>query len=296
MHYICLIVFILSFGSSCRPSSTGESELLLEAGSPDFNGKRFPGIYGLAVKSLSNQSASDELTPHCTATAISSTVLVTAAHCLKKSDSAQIYYILDYDLSPLRDEEGGRLIGEGVAHPMSQFSSSVSWRQPYDLAFIRVKQAIFKSTYSLLDRVPEPREGVEVVGYGVSKARQIRGRQFGKNKIQATLKPGSLDPLGRLVRSFYHSLILVAFDRQLNSDPINPQNSGTVPGDSGGPLLLQGRIAGILYGGAYWNQERDELEGPDRGRFDDSVYVNPQTEANRGFIQSLIDLGWDIPR
>jgi hypothetical protein len=203
---------------------------------------------------------------------------------------------VDYNLRPLYNTAGGYLIGEAQAHPLSQYSSGVSWRQPYDLAFIRVQTPSFTSTYRFSDREASPGDSAKLIGYGTDRRRQTIGRQYGFNKVVSILKPGSIDPLGHPVREIYNSLILVSFDRSLNNNPNQPANTGTVPGDSGGPLLVDGKVAGILYGGAYWNQQRDEENEEDRGRFDDSIYVNLRTSFHQDFAETLRKNGWDIPQ
>jgi hypothetical protein len=275
--------------------ASASDNLQLIGGYPDQNGSNFPGIYGVAVDPSFDNIRKGEVKPSCTATAISSTVLVTAAHCLKKSSQSLIYYILDYNLRPLFISTGGLLVGEAQAHPLSQFSSGASWRQPYDIAFIRVSVPTFTVTTSFLDREVSPGDQAALVGYGTSRENPSEGRQFGFNKVVSILSTGSIDPLGRPVRDFYNTLLLVSFDRELNPDPNNPTNARTIPGDSGGPLLVDGKIAGVLYGGAYWNQERDEANEEERGRFDDSIYVNPRTSSNQQYMRKLKAMGWDIP-
>lgn len=291
-----MAMWLIGFAfTGCRGTNPGHSSLYLDSGYLDSDGKAYPGVYGLAVDPAAGELAPGKFAPTCTATAISPTVLVTAAHCLVKSAHQFIYAIIDFDLSPLRDGKGEILRGEAIAHPSSRFASGNSWRQSHDLAFIRVTKPSFSTFYSFIDRDPSPGENVQLVGYGVKRGSPSAGRQYGNNKLVTLLKEGSLDPLGHPVRSEYFSLYQVTFDRALNTDPNHPLNSGTVPGDSGGPLFIGNKLAGILYGGAYWNQQRDEDNDQDRGRFDDSVYVNPRATFHREFIDSLRTQGWDIP-
>jgi hypothetical protein len=295
-YYLNLVVW-LSCSSlvGCGRGHPVPSELYLESGYLDIDGKVFPGVYGLVVDPPADQLALGKVRPSCTATAISPTVLVTAAHCLKRSDRAFIYYLLDFNLKPVRDADGAFLVGEAVAHPLSQFVSGHSWRQSYDLAFIRFQTPSFATFYSFMSRDPVPGSDVQLVGYGMKRGSQDSGRQYGANKLVSLLREGSIDPLGHPVRPAYFSLYVVTLDRVLNTDPQHPVNSGTVPGDSGGPLFTGNQITGILYGGAYWNQLRDEENEEDRGRFDDSVYVNPRALFHQEFIKDLRQENWDIP-
>jgi hypothetical protein len=60
-------------------------------------------------------------------------------------------------------------------------------------------------------------------------------------------------------------------------------NTGTSHGDSGGPILIDGKVAGVLSGGASaWN-------------YDYSWYANVQHPDNLRFLKQLKADDWDIP-
>jgi hypothetical protein len=190
--------------------------------------------------------------------------------------------------------DGTLLEGTFLVHPRADKPPMpVSRTQGFvaDVALLKFPEASFETFKELYSGKVEKDQEVEIVGFGYDKVQNFISRQYGSNRIHAVIDDTTLDPNGKDLPEFYDSMIWLRYDRELNHT--QKVNSGTSSGDSGGPLLIGGKVAGVLYGGASW---RKDLTAADQARFKDSIYVNLRSKVNIEFLESARSQGWDVPK
>lgn len=206
---------------------------------------------------------------HCTATCVSEKSLITAAHCLSTD--------MKVEGSPVPKENfhiHPDYPGKGV--------------HKNDLAVISGQDAVCGRGVPLLGRSPKVGESFVILGYGIdSPTDRNKGFRQGTNKV-----------LG-----FFNDLIIFAGYGHANAERLNPElgykageMSASQGGDSGGPLLIDGSIAGVTSGGGGWNdfvtlgmdkilEAPAELKGKDY--FKHSDYSDLHSPTNRCFLSAI---------
>ena len=281
---ILLVASLLSVGCVARKNDFVNAKTKLFQGEMDLQ-NQFPAVYGIATK---EPSSSVYAFADCTGTAISSSVLLTAAHCVydeTKVNVLEIFWIVDAFSKPVYDAKKTLITGTATAHP--NFKVPVPASYPYDIAAINFPQGTFKN-FAMVSTVPA-RVGDEVtlVGYGYNGG-PVVGREFGKSKIFDVINDKSTVPKESafpedLFRDWYSTMYWLKVKK--NSVGI----SGTVPGDSGGPLFLNNQLVGILRGGSA------VYKSDDNGIVNDSIYANILNPSNLVFLDELRKSGMDIP-
>lgn len=299
MHAASILVLplIMLLIASCRTVSGQDSELKLDEGIFDHDGSKYPMVWGIAKGDPSTLASGTKYgAASCTGTAISKTVIITASHCVKDNSPDQAYWLVNHATLALVDTSNQLIFGKAVFNPdsvkseTSEPGKTIEFKT--DVALIQFPDANFQHTIKLAKEAPERGDTVNIVGYGYDSARNVVGRQYGASKVVSIINPRTKDPMGESIFEFFHSMIWISFDRSRNSGSRGIVNSGTLPGDSGGPLLIKGKLAGVLYGGTYWNDDRSVS---DQQRFKDSLYANLQHPSNKGFLKQMKDQGWEIP-
>jgi Trypsin len=274
-------LMLLAYGCQSRGSQT---DINLLNGEMDLSNS-YPAVYGIVRGSITDTKFAF---PTCTGTAISSSVLLTAAHCvIPKIETAepQIFSLVEGIFQPVLDEKGTPVTGSGrVVNP--DFKKSEFF---LDFAAIQFPVGTFKT---FVDRSPVRAmvdSKVTLVGYAFDIATPNKvGRQFGTNTIAEIISNESIVSEKATIpekyyREFFDGMYSVLKHRNSNTE------TGTIPGDSGGPLFLDGKLVGVLRGGsgAYG---ADDLEVEHS-----SLYVDILHPRNVLFLESLKKEGWDIP-
>jgi secreted trypsin-like serine protease len=231
MRYLLLLALAL-------PSLGGAQTLpwrLLEAPLPGssppsvmpniFNGTataEFPAVVGLAV---TNRDIGRTV---CSGTLITPTAVLTAAHCLA-FDPVQVVVIV----FPTATTRADYVASAFVSHP--RFSLA---RVPLaDVAVVRLATPVADvQPLPLVSHSPRPRTRGFIVGYGDDGLGNFGEKRVGTIRLRRC--PRGLRVQGNVV----HLGKALCWRPTFNS-------SDTCSGDSGGPLLVDGGVAGVTSGG-----------------------------------------------
>jgi hypothetical protein len=241
-----MLLAILGLFAVVAPSASA-----ITGGEPD--GNRHPNV-GLIL------FYTDEGRFRCSATLISPTVLITAAHCTADTIGSTLVtfdsVIAEQPPTPFpvaadpdsgyTDEEitaAGYLSGTALAHPdYSNFTDLANWNDVGVIVLDEPVTGIAPATLApenYLDQFAQPRLNstiFEVVGYGT----EVRKPESGPQKPQPMTYP--------LIRRYTTSpgQKLTPQILQLNGNPNDVHGGGgTCFGDSGGPVFLNGYLVAV---------------------------------------------------
>ena len=243
---IAMVLAILGLLAVVAPSASA-----ITGGEPD--GDRHPNV-GLIL------FYTEEGRFRCSATLISPTVLITAAHCTADTVGSTLVtfdsVIAEQPPSPFpvaadpesgyTDEEitsAGYLSGTAIAHPdYSNFTDLANWNDVGVIVLDEPVTGIAPATLApenYLDQFAQPTLNTtifEVVGYGT----EVRKPESGPQKPQPMTYP--------LIRRYVEmpGQKLTAQILQTNGNPNDTHGTGgTCFGDSGGPLFLDGVVVAV---------------------------------------------------
>ena len=260
------VVLVLCLGlAACEPAAT-EREASRAAGtkSKTKNGKKacFKIVNG---EETSNRPEvgfifsviSNTETGACTGTFVSANTMLTAAHCIENGLTPNYVPGTSFDLSR------GDLIEKWVAEAPkvkdvivseldTESNGTIRSDKGYkDIAVIIFEDDVAPAIMPLLGRSPKKDEKVEVMGFGLTTALEggqapsVSKKRHGFNKIY---KQDQID------EGYKDSIVIVGDATTNGSD-----KSLTGHGDSGGPLIVDGAIAGICSSGGPVPDEAKDL-------------------------------------
>ncbi len=176
-------------------------------------------------------------------------LILTADHCLPSRKKANVRI-------------NGKTIVAELLFPDRRASST-----NLDLALIRVKDGSLDISALPMGQIP-PKKGdrIELIGYGPSYTKTNPVKED-----ERIIKRLGFNFITRVNPDY------ILFDFAI-LNPYNPRNpSGALPGDSGGPLLLNGKVVGIASKSIF-----------------SSSYVNLQGEVAQQFFTKARSKGWDF--
>lgn len=260
---ICLFA-CLSFGPVC-PRETELTTTFLESIMPlIINGleakpEQFPEVVKLTVNHLNSLPGTDELQKEsflCTATYVSQTTLITAAHCFCKGQEKSS---LTFDF-----ESFGSKVKKIITHPLYVCSENDP-QSNFDIAFIVLEDPVSTPFLKLSLEAPKKKTLMTMVGFG-SAAQICMGmcgagiKRYGLNKIKSVEE----------VTGIIHAETLK------KNQKVDGKLSTIAIGDSGGPLI----IGGVIYGLASTSQF---ILGDDLMK---ANFVGFSSQINQSFIRS----------
>jgi hypothetical protein len=199
----------------------------------------------------------------CTGTWVSSNTFFTAAHCTG-GGGAPIYYAGNRSVN-LEENYHERLANalqpvEQVISPISFVGGEVKGEDIHkDLAVLVFPKGSAPSVIPLLDRKPKKGESVEIVGFGRNRI----GDQSSSESTASIKRRGrnKLKYLEGIEEQMPDALTIVGdYEDTGSSDSLGSN------GDSGGPLLIDGALAGIAStAGRLTDAESREYYGGDAG-------------------------------
>lgn len=180
----------------------------------------------------------------CTASFISEDILLTAAHCVHNKAFAKDVKVFMHPL----------YISSGEANRA-------------DLALIKLPKKASESVLRIAPRAPNEGDPITIVGFGLSDA---------ANNLSAGVKRKGDNTLRNRANGL---LVFSGLVRGANDGV----NSASASGDSGGPMLLDGRQVGVTSAGTI------------KGNTKFSIYVDLHSEDSKNFFRQAQDAGYNIP-
>lgn len=243
MNRLCtpLPLLFLALPMSCFPGHDDSSVKVLNG--VEVASDEYPEVQKL------DRSYSDKI---CTGSFVSHNTFLTANHCVD-----------------LHDHTAQELSVNGV-HPIAAYDHPfLSMGRKYDLAVLIFPSHTSDSFTSILNRNPVAGDSLTIVGFGINQSEADRGvKRKGTNTLDSVMD-GVLTFTGDA-------------RPQVGSDGTSISTGEDVSargGDSGGPLFIQGMLAGTTSGG-----------GGNK-----SHYVDLNSDQSRFVLQKAVDLGAEIP-
>lgn len=165
----------------------------------------------------------------CTATAVSHSTIITAGHCMGEGHNGGIYFVDKYN--------------------KSHYAVAAISSDKVDAAVVVFANGTFNSYSAILNRTPNVSDTLVLVGFGQSdyiNNNPIDGhKRVGRNKII-----GFADRSGLHITHQESQGDYLHFRSQIVSTALPGDEVMTGRGDSGGPLFIEGQLAGVVsFGG-----------------------------------------------
>ncbi len=226
----------------------------------------------------------------CTGVFLSSSTLLTAAHCIDRSPTGGVSYIPGVRLNRNQYQYENQMsdivnkgvkpllaIHAGLMRENSPANAADGLKSKLDLAVLVFPQGTAPGVFPLLDRAPSLGEYVTMVGFGYDSPEK-------SNQLEDIVKREGVSIISKW-QPIASSIHVVSADTN-NSGKVTSESkySYTAYGDSGGPLIVGGGVVGILSGGS---EIRDGV--------DSAFYVDLNANDSKDLIRFAKEKGADIP-
>lgn len=211
----------------------------------------------------------------CTGTFVNHRQIVTAAHCVVNLDEQDplLYYakVGSDESGETKYAIGARALSY-VAHPDYSFRISGGVNR-WDLAVVNFPDNTAPAISPLAEKTPDIRDLISIVGYGDNKVffneyGQFAGSGAGVKRLGRNELTGNTDGM----------LIFGGVDREYTD--LNPGTlSASGHGDSGGPLFVDGKLAGVTSGGSLFRGSNVSF----------SFYVDINSNTSQAFLREHLD-------
>lgn len=245
---------------ACGASQEPESELKVTNGRVIAE-KAFPAVFQIEVSDSFGRSGT------CTATFVTDSIALTAAHCVntgRRLASGQVEGNVRFVESQGGESRTNNVIAESTSlyqHPEWSTSAGVS---SADLGIIVFPEGTARAVVPLRKKAPKVGEKLTIVGYGIN---DYMGRGEGSSGVKR-LGENEVDAVEEGFIKFAGT-------------PANTDESGidgaSGSGDSGGPLFIDGELVGTTSGGGV----RDGLKH--------SLYVDLTTKKSQDFLAKFLN-------
>ena len=252
----------LSFMAACGKDQEGQSKIKVTNGL-EIDRSDYPSVVLLLLNGRSI----------CTATFVNDSQVVTAAHCVAALRSSRPDIRL---VEPILDENGQTRFQVRARAKDFVVQGDYSLREnngvnPLDLAVVNFPAHTAPGVRAISSYSPEVDQEITIVGFGnnknsVDEAGQQSGQGSGTKRVGRNFVAEKAD-----------GMITFAGLAEATEDIPAGDWTASGSGDSGGPLFIRGRLAGITSGGGVM---RDE-EG---NKLSISKYVDLNSQDSRNFL------------
>ncbi|MBC7661860.1 MAG: S1 family peptidase [Chitinophagaceae bacterium] len=209
----------------------------------------------------------------CTGTFVNETTVISAAHCTEGGTVDAKGNVTGSPLSiiSISDLAGGQasLVATATAEVRNiQWDKNGKNVNKYDLSLITFPAGTAKAVSALADASPSAGDDLTIVGYGLNQSDDLSDgssagvKRIGHNTV-AVVSEG-----------------FIQFDGDSETTTANGTHSSASAGDSGGPLFINGKLAGITSGGG-----KADASSPDTT----SLYIDVNSIESQAFLSTHLN-------
>jgi secreted trypsin-like serine protease len=205
----------------------------------------------------------------CTGTFINETTVISAAHC---TDSGRVDAVGNVTGSLLLINVNSSGEAELVATSTSMVRN-IKWDQAgknvnqYDLSLITFPVGTAKAVSQLASVTPKRGASFTIVGFGLNQSKNLN------DGSSAGIKRTGTNVVSSISGGF------IQFTGQSTTTTANGTNSSASAGDSGGPLFVDGKLAGITSGGGQAGIFSSNTQ---------SLYVDINSSSSKAFLSKFL--------
>jgi len=209
----------------------------------------------------------------CTGTFVNDSQVVTAGHCVQglSQTKPQIYYMT---------EKNGQMqaIAQAVSFARNSKYSFADGVSPYDISVINFPAKSAPAVSALAETTPNVGDKFVIVGYGNNENFMANGTLDGQGA--GVKRVGT-----NFISANDNGMLSFAGLTGMEKTPVQGEKAGELAasgaGDSGGPLFVNGKLAGITSGGGL-GQTQDGMDVAI------SFYVDLNSSISRAFLATAL--------
>ncbi len=205
----------------------------------------------------------------CTGTFINPTTVLTAAHC-SMSGSINAEGEVNIQLSIINIKDAVKKEAEIVAESTRVVRNPL-WDKNggnvngYDLSLVTFAPGVAKGVSALASQGARVGDRLEIVGFGLNQATDL------KNTNSAGIKRVGTNKVTNVALGF------IQFTGADKTSKADGTNSSASSGDSGGPLFINGKVAGVTSGGGWGGFGKTQ-----------SLYIDLSSDSSQEFLNTYL--------
>ena len=260
LSHVSALALSVSMLTACGQTSADRvGSTIKVTNGTEISPEEFPGVvllYDAKIGSI------------CTGTFITETIVLTAAHCTMGGEIDREGEV-DHELQLVEIEGNDTSKARAVAtstrvvrNPMWDFAGRNVNR--YDLGLVFFEPGVAKDVLPIAAEPAEVGDDFVIVGYGLNTSST-------NDPSSAGIKRMGQNRVSQILGGF------IQFDGQSKTTNADGTDVAAGSGDSGGPLFIDNKIAGVTSGGGWGGFGRTR-----------SLYIDLHSETSRDFLEQFI--------